>query len=579
MPGDALDVFIAYSHEDETLRRELEEQLVRLRSEGLVGTWHQRRITDGEQWRGWIDRDLMSADVILLVVSAPFLASGYCQDAEIKHALDLHASRLAKVIPIIARPCDWASAPFAELTTSPQGVGPVTEWHDPDSAWEEVGQAIRDFATRLETVRLEDTAAYRLAVQSLPRETDRPTASAAKASEPRTPRLAILGGLAATLAAVWLLVVWVKRSEDGTAPVQVAEVTYPGTAPRAAAVGAIEQPAALAPAAVIRPETEPERPAPDQVQPPAEAAPVGRAPEESPPPEIERHPEEHSAVTAEPESAPAEPATAAEDDAPPEPAAEDRQADDFERSLSILATAGAEDEGDCLAVLVADEYALTSRACAQASTVAVMGGNALTATRDDIFDLEPRQSAQTTDINIVKLLQGLGETYGFASTELAESFDYERLNAHYVEASTIRPAECVAETRLSKIDGSGRAYVENAAFDRYVHFVEEAAGEAISIAGSRWAALLSEVLGSTGDGPAGFVCGFPQPPASNLVFSVGGRVVGIGYPCEPLDRLEPEVRDSLPPEIRRLDLDCIASLSEIREGDRDPAGSDFATWP
>ena len=569
MPGDALDVFISYSHEDETLRRELEEQLVRLRSEGLVGTWHERRITDGEEWRGWIDRDLMSADLILLIVSAPFLASGYCQDAEIKHALDLHASRHAKVIPIIARPCDWPTAPFAELATLPQGVGPVTEWHDRDSAWEQVGQAIRDLASRLETARLEDTAAYRLAVQSLPRETDRPAASAKKASD-GTPRLAILGGLAAALAAAAavLLVVWVQRSEDGTAPVQVAEVTSPGTAPRAAAPSAIERPAAPAPAAVIRPETEPEGPAPDQVPPPAEAAPGGRPPEESPPPEIENHPEELTPVTAEPESAPAEPATAAEDDAP-EPAVEARQRQDFERSLAILAAAGAEDEGECLAVLVADEYALTSRACAQASTVAVMGGNALTATRDDIFDLEPGQSAQTTDVNIVKLLQGLGETYGFVSTQLAESFEYESLNAHYVESSTIRLVECVAETRLSEIDRSGRAYVENAAFDRYVRFVEEAAGEAISIAGSEWAALLSEVLGATGEGPAGFVCGFPRRPAGNLVFSVGGRVVGIGYPCEPLDRLEPEVRDSLPPEIRRLDLDCIASLGEIRDDLRD----------
>ena len=48
MPGDALDVFIAYSREDETLRRELEEQLARLEREGLVGDRHQLGLAAGE---------------------------------------------------------------------------------------------------------------------------------------------------------------------------------------------------------------------------------------------------------------------------------------------------------------------------------------------------------------------------------------------------------------------------------------------------------------------------------------------------------------------------------------------------
>ena len=92
---------------------------------------------------------------------------------------------------------------------------------------------------------------------------------------------------------------------------------------------------------------------------------------------------------------------------------------------------------------------------------------------------------------------------------------------------------------------------------------EETAEEAISTVGSQWATLLPEMLRSTD--LDGFVCSFPQRPRSNLVFSVGGRVVGIGYPCEAFDHLEQEVRDNLPSEIRQLDLDCIASLGEIRE--------------
>ena len=54
-----------------------------------------------------------------------------------------------------------------------------------------------------------------------------------------------------------------------------------------------------------------------------------------------------------------------------------------------------------------------------------------------------------------------------------------------------------------------------------------------------------------------------ERPQGNLVFAAGGRVVGIGYPCEPFDLFPQEIRDLLPPEAGDLDLDCISSLAEI----------------
>ncbi len=565
MPGDALDVFISYSHEDKTLRRELEEQLVRLRREGLLGTWHGRQITATEEWRGWVDRDLRSADLILLIVSAPFLASDYCRDAEIKYALELQALGHAKVIPIIGRPCDWRTALFSHLATLPQGVGPVTEWHDRDRAWEDVGDGIREVATRLIAARLESTAEYRIAVLGPIRATAQPaTEPPEEVSRAGTPRVAILGGLAAVLAALAAVLIFVlwrpQQSEEVAVRGRAAAVEPPGTEAgqgssaaarsRPVAPALTQQPPAPPPGAAMPPEVEPD------------TTPQGPSPEESPLPEMETTPEELAPVTTD-----AEPATAAaEGDAPPAPATEPPKPEDFERSLGILAAAGAETEGECLAVMIADDYALTSRACAQAATVMVMGGNALTATRDEIFDLEPRPpSSQTTGVAIVKLLQGLGTTYGFAATRAEASFDHERLSAFYVEASAIRQAECVAVARLAEIDRGDRAYVENTTLDRYVGFVEEAADEVISIAGPQWAQLLPEMLDGTDESLGGFVCAFPHRPAGNLVISEKGHVAGIGYHCEPFDRLEPQVRDSLPHRIRRLDLDCIASLADVRE--------------
>ncbi len=574
MPAEALDVFISYSPEDETLRQQLEEQLVRLRGEGLLGTWHDRRIT-GEQWRGWSDRDLISADLVLLIVSAPFLESGYCHDREIRQALERHAWGRARLVPIIARPCDWSTAPFAGLATLPQEVGPVTEWHSRDDAWEDVGQGLREIALEVLRARFEDTATFRRVVLNPSREEDRPAEPPLEeVSGSRRLRFAIAGGIVAILAALAAVYFfWVGRPQQpggGIAPAQTAEVqagrVSTAAGRQAGAADASERrpaprpgvPPAAGPGAAEAPA------APGQTLPPAGAAPGDRP--EDPPPEIEAGSEELSPAVAETEAGEAGAASgAAEDAAAPAPAAESRQPRDLERALGILAAPGAEGEAECLAVLVAGDVALTSGACARESTVVVMGGNALTATRDEIFDLEPREPLPADGVQVVRLLQGPGESYGLAATRFEEGFEYESLDAHYVAASVIRSAECVAAARLAEIEDGGRAYVEDAVLDRYLLFVEEAADEAISLAGAQWAELLPEVLDDTGEDLTGFVCALPQRPAGNLVFSAEGRVVGIGYPCEPFERLEPEVRDRLPSEIGRLDLDCVASLDEVRE--------------
>ncbi len=570
MPGDALDVFISYSQEDQTLRQELEEQLVDLRREGLIGTWQERRLAAGEEdWRGWVDGDLRSADLVLLIVSTPFLESDYCRDAEVKCALERHASGFAKVIPIIARPCDWRSAPFANLDNLPQGVGPVTEWHHREDAWEDVAEGIREVANRLIEARLESTAAYRIVVRGPIRQPERPAEPPSEeVPDAGTPRSAVVIGLAAVLAALAAVLYFAwwrpQQLEDDSAVIR-AGVKPPGAeagqpspaAPPPGAAAESERPPATTSTAA--PETEPD--------PAATPAAADLRPEDFPPPE-----------TIPEDPVPADEATDAGDagdagDAaltPPAPVVEARP-QDFERALGILAEPGAESESECLAALIADEYALTSRACAQASAVIVMGGNALTATRDEIFDLDPREAAQTTEVNLVKLYQGLGGSYGFAATEIGNRIDPQRLTAHFVAAAAVRKAECVAAEHLAATDLSGAAYVGNAAFDRYVHFVEAAADEVISFAGAEWAELLPEVLESTDENIAGFVCALPRTdagtvyrPAGSLVLSDAGRVVGIGYPCEPFDRMEPEILDSLPEEIRQLNLDCIAPLGGIR---------------
>ncbi|WP_445628750.1 toll/interleukin-1 receptor domain-containing protein [Nostoc sp. DSM 114167] len=83
-------IFFSYSHRDETLRDELEIHLAMLKKQGFIETWHDRRITAGEEFDKAISKNLEEADIILLLVSSDFLASNYCYDIEMQRAMEKH---------------------------------------------------------------------------------------------------------------------------------------------------------------------------------------------------------------------------------------------------------------------------------------------------------------------------------------------------------------------------------------------------------------------------------------------------------------------------------------------------------
>ncbi|WAX95745.1 TIR domain-containing protein [Aminobacter sp. NyZ550] len=141
-------VFFSYSHADETLRDELEKQLSMLKRQGLIQTWHDRRIGAGEEIDKSIDERINKDDIILLLVSPDFLASNYCYDIEMSRALERHATGEAIVIPVILRPCDWHPAPFGKLNATPPDGKPITKWADRDEAFLEVAKALRAALTR-----------------------------------------------------------------------------------------------------------------------------------------------------------------------------------------------------------------------------------------------------------------------------------------------------------------------------------------------------------------------------------------------------------------------------------------------
>jgi hypothetical protein len=148
-----IDVFISYAQQDDLLRRELESHLAPLKRARVIAGWHPGRIGPGEAREASLAARLERAQVILLLVSADYLASEGSYEREMTKALERHRTGSACVIPVLVRGCDWTGASFSRLNLLPEGKGgestPLMSWLNRDEAWTSVVRAIRAAVARL----------------------------------------------------------------------------------------------------------------------------------------------------------------------------------------------------------------------------------------------------------------------------------------------------------------------------------------------------------------------------------------------------------------------------------------------
>jgi len=138
-----ISLFCSYSHKDIELKDQLFNHLSLLRRQGVVDIWHDREICPGQDWVSIIDKRLEAARVVLLLISSDFLASDYCYGIEMNRALSRQEEGAVQVLPIILRPVDWHSAPFARLKCLPEDGFPVTSWNNRDEAFANVAKGVR----------------------------------------------------------------------------------------------------------------------------------------------------------------------------------------------------------------------------------------------------------------------------------------------------------------------------------------------------------------------------------------------------------------------------------------------------
>ncbi|CAC9963797.1 High-affnity carbon uptake protein Hat/HatR [uncultured Gammaproteobacteria bacterium] len=139
-----IKLFYSYSHEDETDRNKLEKHLATLKNNQLIGEWHDRKITAGDNWKKKINDEMNSAHIILLLFSTDFIDSSSCQK-EVETALSLKEEKETIFIPIILKKCAWKSVEgMSEIQALPKDARAISLWGNKDEAWSDVYEKIKE---------------------------------------------------------------------------------------------------------------------------------------------------------------------------------------------------------------------------------------------------------------------------------------------------------------------------------------------------------------------------------------------------------------------------------------------------
>lgn len=146
-------VFVSYARVDEAYRVRLNVHLAPLVREGLIDLWSDRAIAAGSDWERDIEHELATADIVLLLVTPDFVASVYCFEKELTEAIRRHEEEGVRILPVLVKNVDLVNMPFGRFKALPLNRRPISAWQDPDEAWLEVAQGVRQAADAIYRAR------------------------------------------------------------------------------------------------------------------------------------------------------------------------------------------------------------------------------------------------------------------------------------------------------------------------------------------------------------------------------------------------------------------------------------------
>jgi TIR domain/HEAT repeats/NACHT domain len=136
--GDRPSIFVSYSHADTKWLKELDRHLRGLERHANVGRFDDRQLLGGDEWNAEVKAALDGADIILLLITANFIASEYIHRVELPAALRKRMNEGCVVIPVLLETCYRKLLQIDDINYLPKdsegALKPVAEWRGPQRA-------------------------------------------------------------------------------------------------------------------------------------------------------------------------------------------------------------------------------------------------------------------------------------------------------------------------------------------------------------------------------------------------------------------------------------------------------------
>ncbi len=139
-------IFFSYATSSSTDKRwfnRLMTHLSMLRREHLIDRWYDSAISAGSSVVQTLQAYLQAADVIVLLLSAEFLASERCYELEMRLALERGRAGNARLIPVILSPTEWETLPLDGCQPLPANGATLSSSRNKEEALLEVALGIR----------------------------------------------------------------------------------------------------------------------------------------------------------------------------------------------------------------------------------------------------------------------------------------------------------------------------------------------------------------------------------------------------------------------------------------------------
>jgi tetratricopeptide (TPR) repeat protein len=147
----SIEIFYCYAREDQKMVEELEKHLVILQNQNLNIKLSYREVTARREWVQDFNHSILTANIILPLISPSFMASNYLRSKDMQVAFERQIKENAHILPIYLRLVDYANNPIENLKFLPQNDKPVAAWRDKDGAFLDISQGIKNVIEKIQS--------------------------------------------------------------------------------------------------------------------------------------------------------------------------------------------------------------------------------------------------------------------------------------------------------------------------------------------------------------------------------------------------------------------------------------------